>query len=117
MMWNAFDILKKLPDGGIVWLEAAKDLETARERIKFLATYKPGEYVIFCQETQNVIATPWVTYPRQELEATDSARRPAKKRATRATKKAREKSTPKQNTKQIIAEIVDDIGRSIAGKK
>ena len=32
-MFNAFDILKKLPDGGIVWIEAVKDLETARERI------------------------------------------------------------------------------------
>ena len=26
-MFNAFDILKKLPDGGIVWIEAVKDLE------------------------------------------------------------------------------------------
>jgi hypothetical protein len=112
-MWNPFDILKKLPDGGIVWIEAAKDLETARERVKQLATYKPGEYVIFCQKTQVVIAMPWVTYPRQELEAEDSPR-PVKKKAK---KKAPGRSSGEPNTNRIVAEIVAEIGRTIGGKK
>ena len=43
MMFDAFDILKKLPDGGIVWMEGAKDLETAHARIKLFAGGKtPG---------------------------------------------------------------------------
>jgi hypothetical protein len=112
-MWNPFDILKKLPDGGIVWIEAAKDLETARERIKLFATCKPGEYVIFCQKTQAVIAMPWVTYPRQEVEAKDSPRQVKKK----AKKKAPGRPSQEPNANRIVAEIIDDVGRIIGGKK
>ena len=74
-MFDAFDILKKLPDGGVVWVEAAKDLETARERIKQFASYKPGEYVIFSHETQSVIARPWVSFEREKVEAADAGER------------------------------------------
>jgi hypothetical protein len=61
-MSDLFDILRKLPDGGIVWITTVKDLATARERIKVFANYKPGEYVIFSQETQSVIAAPCVPF-------------------------------------------------------
>jgi hypothetical protein len=116
-MWDAFDILKKLPDGGIVWIESAKDLETARERIKLLASYKPGEYVIFSQETQSVIGMPWVPFTREAAETTDC----------RQLKKtdAKEKEAPKEThsgssgtakTSQVIANIVADIARILRHK-
>jgi hypothetical protein len=112
-MWNRFDILRKLPDGGIVWIEAAKDLEAARERIKLFATHKPGEYVIFSQETQSVIELPWVTYTPQNAEAI-SCRRPTK-RKTRD--KVPDEFAAKWNAKQVIRKIVDDIGRVVAGEE
>jgi hypothetical protein len=110
-MWNGFDILRKLPDGGIVWVETAHDLEAARERIRSFATYKPGEYVVFCQETQKVIELPWVSYSR---EAPEGRRGTAK---TKANKGFAEKSTAKPNTQQIVADIVADIARAAAGKR
>jgi hypothetical protein len=119
-MWNGFDILRKLPDGGIVWIEAAHDLEAARERIKLFATYKPGEYVVFCQGTQAVIELPWVSYSREEPEA--KGRQGTAK--TMANKRVPEKSSakpntlqPKPNTKQIVAGIVADIARAATGKR
>jgi hypothetical protein len=56
-MFDRFDILRKLPDGGIAWIGAAKDLPTAKERIKVLAANQPGEYVVFCQLTGAIVAT------------------------------------------------------------
>lgn len=110
-MFDAFDILKKLSDGGIVWIEAVKDLETARERIKQLATYKPGEYVIFNQETQSVIEMPWVPFAREAPEA--AAGPPQTEEVT--TKQTQEtpqgKSSP--TTKTIIADIIADISRTL----
>ena len=108
-MFNAFDILKKLRDGGIVWIEAAKDLESARERIKLFATYKPGEYVVFCQETQSVIAMPWVSFSRHEAETT-----PVPKTATKKQrKKVTLKSSANAKAGEVIAKIVADIARTL----
>lgn len=107
-MFDAFDILKKLPDGGIVWLEAAKDLETARERIELFATYKPGEYVLFCQETQSIIAMPWVSFAHHKAE-TSSRAKPAIKRKA----KARVKSSAKPKTSEVVGKIVADVSRTL----
>jgi len=107
-MFNAFDILKKLPDGGIVWIEAAKDLESARERISRFATYKPGEYVVFCQETQSIIATPWVAFSRHDTDTVTF-----KTAAKRQTKKVGVKSSAKPKTGEIVAKIVADIARTL----
>jgi hypothetical protein len=109
MMFDAFDILKKLPDGGIVWIESAKDLETAQARIKLFASYKPGEYVIFCQQTQSVIAMPWVTFARRDEGNKAGGKTPRKKPKTQPRSQAPAK--PKAN--QIIAEIVADIARTL----
>ena len=119
-MWNGFDILRKLPDGGIVWIEAAHDLEAARERIKLFATYKPGEYVVFCQETQAVIELPWVSYSREEPEAKGSqgaAKTMANKRVPEKSSAKPNTPQPKPNTKQIVAGIVADIARAATGKR
>jgi hypothetical protein len=104
-MFDAFDILKKLPDGGIVWIEAAKDLETARERIKLFSTLKPGDYVVFCQETQSIIALPWVSFPGHNVELGTSSGRVQKT-------KARRRPGAALKTGQVIADIVADITRT-----
>ena len=119
-MWNGFDILRKLPDGGIVWVETAHDLEAARERIKMFATYKPGEYVVFCQETQAVIELPWVSYSRETPQATDCRRGPKAMANKRVPAKGSAKPNPPQakpNTKQVVSEIVADIARAAASGK
>ena len=116
-MFDAFDILKKLSDGGIAWIEAVKDLETARERIKQLATYKPGEYVIFNQETQSVIEQPWVPFAREASETTDG---PPNTEGSPKTEDVTTKQTQKTpqgksspTTRTIIADIIADISRSL----
>jgi hypothetical protein len=111
-MWNGFDILKKLPDGGIVWIETAPDLEAARKRIRLFATHKPGEYVVFCQETQAVIESASVSYSREEGQATD--RRVTAK--TKVNKGFAGKSAARLHTEQVVAGIVADITRTFAGK-
>jgi len=110
-VFDAFDILKKLSDGGIVWIEAVKDLETARERIKQLATYKPGEYVIFNQETQSVIEKPWVPFAREASETTDGPPNTEDVTTKETPKTAQGKSSP--TTKTIIADIIADISRTL----
>ena len=107
-MLDTFDILKKLPDGGIVWIESAKDLESAQARIELLATYKAGDYVIFCQETQAVIAMPWVTFARRDKGNKTGAKTPRKK----AKVEPHSQAPAKPKASQIIAEIVADIARS-----
>jgi len=107
-MFNAFDILRKLPDGGIVWIEAAKDLESARERIGWFATYKPGEYVVFCQETQSIVARPWVAFSRHDTDTVTS-----KAAAKKQTKKVGVRSSAEPKTGEIVAKIVADIARTL----
>lgn len=107
-MFDGFDILKKLPDGGIVWIETAKDIETARERIKLFSLNKPGEYVIFCQETQSLAAERQVFYSRSNNER---GTRPGKIKKTRT--KLRTKTPAQPKTGQVIADIVADIARSL----
>jgi hypothetical protein len=116
-MWDAFDILRKLPDGGVVWIEAAKDLETARERIKLFGTYKPGEYVIFSQKTQSVITVPWVPFARNAPEKTDGRRTRIKDaKIEQAKKKPQSTSSATPKTTQVIADIVGDIARTLGHK-
>jgi hypothetical protein len=39
-------ILKRQPNGSLHWVEAAKDLESAKARVRDLTKHFPGEYVI-----------------------------------------------------------------------
>jgi len=50
------DILKRQNDGGFVWIEAASDVLVAEERILNLADKEPGEYFVFDQRTQQIVA-------------------------------------------------------------
>jgi hypothetical protein len=103
-MSDVFDILRKLPDGGIVWITTVKDLTTARERIKVFANYKPGEYVIFSQESQSVVTAPCVPFA---LPKNKAARKEAKKKLST--------STPRRQ--QVIAGIVADSAEAFRHKR
>ncbi|MCU1242454.1 MAG: hypothetical protein JWO71_3180 [Candidatus Acidoferrum typicum] len=56
MLSAAYDILKK-DAAELIWLEAAFDLETAKSRVKELADKVSGEYVIFDQRAQRIVAS------------------------------------------------------------
>lgn len=49
-------ILKRQDDGGFLWIEAASDVHVAEERISKLAEKYPGEYFVFDQRTQQIVA-------------------------------------------------------------
>ena len=55
-MGSAYDIFKKDLHGAPVWVEAAPDLETAKLRVIELDKHRPGEYMIFCHETQELVS-------------------------------------------------------------
>jgi len=50
------DILKRQSDGSFVWIEAASDIRMAEERISQLACEAPGEYFVFDQTSQQIVA-------------------------------------------------------------
>ena len=55
-MHSPFDILKKNPEGSFCRFEAVNDLASANIRLKELIALSPGEYVVFDERTNNVIA-------------------------------------------------------------
>ena len=55
-MPSPYDIFKKDSHGIPVWVESATDLETASLRIMELNKERPGEYMIFCHVTQELIS-------------------------------------------------------------
>jgi hypothetical protein len=55
-MHSPFDILKKKPEGSFCRFEAVNDLASANIRVKEVIASSPGEYVVFDQRTNNVIA-------------------------------------------------------------
>ena len=50
------DILKRQGDGSFVWIEAISDVRLAEKRISELAGAEPGEYFVFDQTSQQVVA-------------------------------------------------------------
>lgn len=38
-----------------MWIEAVEGLEAASHRMRLLATEKPGEYFVFCTQTNKVL--------------------------------------------------------------
>ena len=55
------DILRRERDGNFVWLEAAQDLQRAKSRLEELAQRNPGEYFVFDQKAQQIVAKIGVT--------------------------------------------------------
>jgi hypothetical protein len=41
--------------GAPIWLEAVRDLDTAKKRVAELAENSPGEYVVFCEQTSQIV--------------------------------------------------------------
>jgi hypothetical protein len=58
---NPFDIMKVLSDDRLAWVEAADELSAARLRICELLADSPGEYIVFNQETKQLVShfTAW----------------------------------------------------------
>jgi hypothetical protein len=58
---NPFDIMKVLSDDRLTWVEAANELSAARRRICELLADSPGEYIVFNQETKQLVShfTAW----------------------------------------------------------
>ena len=55
-MCDGFDIFRKTSGIGLLWIASASSLEEANEYIKSTLSGVPGEYVVFCQATQEVVA-------------------------------------------------------------
>jgi hypothetical protein len=51
-----FDILRRHFDGSFIWLEAASDLNVARARLQKLQAHVPGDYFVFDQASQQIVA-------------------------------------------------------------
>jgi hypothetical protein len=51
-----FDILRRHDDGSFIWLEDAHDLQVARTRLQELFEVTPGEYFVFDQKSQQIVA-------------------------------------------------------------
>lgn len=52
----AFDIFSGTPDTNACWLETVEGLSDARARMEVVAAQAPGQYFVFCTETQTVMA-------------------------------------------------------------
>jgi len=44
---RTYDIFRRLPDGGPVWIEAVQTLEDARARVTSLLEAQPGDYFVY----------------------------------------------------------------------
>jgi hypothetical protein len=49
----ALEIFKMDCSGEVRWLEPAKDIESAKARLKVLGRVMPGKYILFSQKTGN----------------------------------------------------------------
>ena len=52
-----YDIFRKDLLGTPVWMETVQDLETAKLHMIELAARSPGEYFVFCQESQEIVSS------------------------------------------------------------
>ena len=52
-----YDILKKDVLGNPIWVESAEDLRKASVRIEELTFHSPGEYIVFNQQTSQIVTT------------------------------------------------------------
>jgi hypothetical protein len=50
------DILKRQKDGSFVWIEAVSEIGVAEKRISDLVSSEAGEYFVFDQRTQQIVA-------------------------------------------------------------
>jgi sarcosine oxidase gamma subunit len=50
------DILRRKRDGSFIWMEAAQDMQAAKNRLEELVAVAPGEYFVFDQRSQEIVA-------------------------------------------------------------
>jgi hypothetical protein len=51
-----FDILRRHEDGSFIWLVAAPGIEIAKARMQELSAETPGNYFVFDQKSQQIVA-------------------------------------------------------------
>ncbi|HEX3118792.1 MAG TPA: hypothetical protein VHP80_06830 [Candidatus Acidoferrum sp.] len=51
-----YDILRRHHDGSFIWMEAASELSHAKDRLQQLYAAMPGEYFVFDQKSQQIVA-------------------------------------------------------------
>ena len=56
MRTPSLDYFRKDVGGNPVWIDSAEDLETARLRLSKLASALPGDYFVFDQRTNRIVA-------------------------------------------------------------
>jgi hypothetical protein len=66
MQTDLVDVMRKQNDGSLIWIEAAQNVDIAKSRINAFARTAPGEYIIFDQITQQVVACVVTDASREE---------------------------------------------------
>jgi hypothetical protein len=56
MSSSPYDILRRHNDGSFIWLEASPELGHAKDRLQTLYSAAPGEYFVFDQRSQQIVA-------------------------------------------------------------
>jgi hypothetical protein len=52
----SYDILRRHADGSLIWVEATAELGHAKDRLHQLHAATPGEYFVFDQKIQQIVA-------------------------------------------------------------
>lgn len=52
----SFDILRRHNDGSFIWVEVVSELSHAKDRLQQLYSTTPGEYFVFDQKSQQIVA-------------------------------------------------------------
>jgi hypothetical protein len=72
MLAQSFDIFRRDAGGDLVWVEAVRDLETAKSRVIELSATVPGQYSVFSQlsgrmvSSGTIVASPAARTTRKE---------------------------------------------------
>jgi len=74
MVTQSYDIFRR-DTGGEVWVEAVRDLETAKSRIIELSADKPGQYVVFNQRSGRMVGSGTVVASATARATSKSAQR------------------------------------------
>lgn len=56
MVAQSYDIFRR-DAAGEIWIEAVRDLETAKSRVIELAADRPGQYVVFSQRSGRMVSS------------------------------------------------------------
>jgi hypothetical protein len=56
MSSTQYDILRRHSDGSFIWVETASELTHAKDRLQQLNAATPGDYFVFDQKSQQIVA-------------------------------------------------------------